>query len=146
MSSTNNTLPNTGSTYPATKSQAITFSSGNPFGSSENQQNAHIHNPAEDPSARRASGIPAHPTNHSTTSQPLNSHHRPSLSVDSNDGVEGLAGDTTIRRASLAQNAPGKLGDRGENILGAVGFGGSSVERPKEDQGIGEKIAEFLGT
>ena len=51
-----------------------------------------------------------------------------------------------IRRTSLSQNAPGKAGDVGEKVLGAVGFGGAEVERPKEDQGIGEKIAAFLGT
>jgi hypothetical protein len=56
-----------------------------------------------------------------------------------------LAGDATIRRSGLAQNAPGSLGERGENIVGALGFGGSTVERPQKDQGLGEKIAEFLG-
>ena len=44
-----------------------------------------------------------------------------------------------------AVNAPGKTGVIGENIMGALGYGGSAVEWPKEDQGIGEKVAEFLG-
>lgn len=57
-----------------------------------------------------------------------------------------MVGDTTIRRTSLSQNAPGKAGEIGENAIGALGFGGSSAERPKEDQGLGEKIAAFLGT
>jgi len=43
------------------------------------------------------------------------------------------------------QNLPGARGERGEMILGAAGVGGSQVERPKEDQGIGEKIVNFLG-
>ena len=44
-----------------------------------------------------------------------------------------------------AVNAPGKTGVIGENVMGALGYGGSAVERPKEDRGIGEKVAEFLG-
>jgi len=43
------------------------------------------------------------------------------------------------------KNLPGARGDRGEKILGAMGVGGSQVERPKEEQGIGEKIVNFLG-
>ena len=97
----------------------------------------------------------------STQSKPLNAHHRPSVdantvsmakeghrgSVDSQGNpVTGLAGDTTIRRTSLSQNAPGKAGDIGENAIGALGFGGASVERPLKDQGLGEKIVNFLGS
>lgn len=146
MSSSNDTsdLPNTGSTYPHTKSEAISFSNTSPFDSSKGQPQATA--AADDiTQERRGSSIPAEPTNYSDEANPLQSHHRPSLSVDSDSSVEGLKGDETIHRHSLSQNAPGKLGERGENILGAIGFGGSVVERPKEDQGIGEKIAEFLG-
>jgi hypothetical protein len=82
------------------------------------------------------------PVNPSTESTPLNAHHRPSIQGDDH---QGLTGDTTIRRASLAQNAPGRAGEIGEAAVGAIGFGGSTVERPKEDQGLGEKIANFLG-
>ena len=49
------------------------------------------------------------------------------------------------RGISGEQNAPGTAGKVGENALGALGFGGASVERPKEDQGIGEKIVKFFG-
>lgn len=44
-----------------------------------------------------------------------------------------------------SQNAPGKAGAFGENVLSAFGYGGAHVERPKEEQGIGEKIVNFLG-
>ena len=54
---------------------------------------------------------------------------------------ENFPNSTTTSTA----NAPGKTGVIGENIMGGMGMGGSSVERPKEDQGIGEKIAAFLG-
>jgi hypothetical protein len=57
-----------------------------------------------------------------------------------------MPGTESIGRHSISQNAPGKLGKRGENALGAMGFGGAQVERPKEDQGVGEKIVAFLGT
>ncbi|OCT49928.1 hypothetical protein CLCR_07624 [Cladophialophora carrionii] len=92
--------------------------------------------------------------NYADEANPLQAHHRPSLAAaaaaaagdnEHHGAPVGLGGDETIRRHSVAQNAPGKLGERGENILGAIGFGGAAVERPKEDQGIGEKIAEFLG-
>jgi hypothetical protein len=140
-------LPNTGSTYPHTKSEAISFSS-NPFGAAEGAQQQHqssaVSGSAEN-TARRGSSIPAQPTNYSDDANPLQSHHRPSLSVESTEGVQALTGQESMGRHSISQNAPGKLGYRGENVLGAMGFGGSKVERPKEDQGIGEKIAEFLG-
>ncbi|EXJ61900.1 hypothetical protein A1O7_02331 [Cladophialophora yegresii CBS 114405] len=101
------------------------------------------------PSLHGTTGISGHPTDyHADEANPLRAHHRPSIAnaTDTGHGTGGaLGGDETIRRHGVAQNAPGKLGDRGENILGAVGFGGTHVERPKEDQGIGEKIAEFLG-
>lgn len=161
-------LPETGSTYPATKSSAITFSNNSPFTSSSSERGGGADSTATatGDSGSRISAIPAHPTNYSTDAEPLNSHHRPSLSLSSDASgrsgqpsgpgsvgsgvgvaaaVEPLAGDTTIRRPSIAQNAPGRLGERGENILGAMGFGGAHVERPREDQGLGEKIAEFLG-
>ncbi|KAJ9616648.1 hypothetical protein H2200_000367 [Cladophialophora chaetospira] len=145
--SSNNTsdLPNTGSTYPHTKTDAISFSNDSPFGSSGNQQAATANTTTSPSEVRRGSEIAAQPTNFSDNANPLQSHHRPSLSLDSQGGVESLSGDQSIGRHSIAQNAPGKLGERGENVLGAIGFGGSTVERPKEDQGIGEKIAEFLG-
>ncbi|KAK5943577.1 hypothetical protein PMZ80_004585 [Knufia obscura] len=44
------------------------------------------------------------------------------------------------------QNAPGAAGSIGEKAMGALGYGGSTVERPKEEQGLGEKIMNFLGT
>ncbi|KPI35612.1 uncharacterized protein AB675_4755 [Cyphellophora attinorum] len=90
----------------------------------------------------------ASPVNPSTESAPLNAHHRPSLAEDAptSDNAQPLPGDTTIRRTTLSQNAPGKAGEIGENAIGALGFGGARVERPKEDQGLGEKIAAFLGT
>jgi hypothetical protein len=98
-------------------------------------------------SQRQTSTMPTQPTteNYSDESNPLQSHHRPSLSAQGGEGAEPLAGEESIGHYSKAGNAPGKLGERGENIVGALGFGGSKVERPKEDQGIGEKIAEFLG-
>ncbi len=136
-------LPDTGSTYPATNSDAITFSNNNdPLGASSDATPAGIQADATQP---RGSSIPEHPVNYSDASNPLNSHHRPSLGLDGDSKVSSLQGDTTIRRGTVAQNAPGKLGDRGENIVGAMGFGGSSVERPKAEQGLGEKIANFLG-
>ena len=138
-------LPNTGSTYPATNSDAITFTNNNnnnALGASSDATPAGIQ---DDGTQRRGTTIPEHPVNYSDSSNPLNSHHRPSLGLDGDSKVSSLQGDTTIRRGTVAQNAPGKLGDRGENIVGAMGFGGSSVERPKAEQGLGEKIANFLG-
>lgn len=47
--------------------------------------------------------------------------------------------------SSVGQNnAPGRAGSVGE-ALGALGYGGATVERPKEEQGLGEKIVNFLG-
>lgn len=43
------------------------------------------------------------------------------------------------------QNAPGRGGEIGEKAMGALGYGGSTVERPKEEQGVAEKIVNFLG-
>lgn len=43
------------------------------------------------------------------------------------------------------QNAPGRAGSIGEAAIGALGYGSTTVERPKEDQGLGEKIVAFLG-
>lgn len=43
------------------------------------------------------------------------------------------------------QSAPGRAGSIGDGALAALGFGGSKVERPKEDQGLGEKIVNFFG-
>lgn len=134
---TTNRLPETGSTYPTTQSDSISYSSTHPHGSSGVGQN--------DGTQHRGSTIPAKPTNYSDESNPLNEHHRPSAGLHGQQGVDALPGDTTIRRAGIAQNAPGKLGETGENIVGGLGFGGSAVERPKEDQGLGEKIANFLG-
>ncbi|ETI19830.1 hypothetical protein G647_08844 [Cladophialophora carrionii CBS 160.54] len=195
---TRSDLPATGSTYQPTKSEAISFSNNNPFGSSGGQHHHHQHHqhqvngpdPTTGPNAATAtattattaydsvtqpntamrgagpgtstgtsSAIPDRPNpttnaiNHADEANPLQAHHRPSLAAGAAAAGEnehhgapgGLGGDETIRRHSVAQNAPGKLGERGENILGAIGFGGAAVERPKEDQGIGEKIAEFLG-
>ena len=98
-----------------------------------------------DDTGRRVSSIPIGPTNYSTEANPLQSHHRPSLSAEGVQGVQTLEGNESIGMHSNSANAPGKLGERGENALGAIGFGGAQVERPKEDQGIGEKIANFLG-
>lgn len=43
------------------------------------------------------------------------------------------------------QNAPGRAGSVGEKAMSAMGYGGNHVERPKEEQGLGEKIVNFLG-
>lgn len=43
------------------------------------------------------------------------------------------------------QNAPGRGGSIGEKAMGALGYGGAQVERPKEEQGVAEKIVNFLG-
>jgi len=43
------------------------------------------------------------------------------------------------------QNAPGRAGSIGEKAMSALGYGGNHVERPKEEQGLGEKIVNFLG-
>ena len=43
------------------------------------------------------------------------------------------------------QNAPGRGGDIAEKAMSALGYGGTQVERPKEEQGLGEKIVNFLG-
>lgn len=43
------------------------------------------------------------------------------------------------------QNAPGKGGKVGEYAMGAFGYGGTHIERPKEEQGLGEKIVNFMG-
>jgi hypothetical protein len=93
------------------------------------------------------------PINPATESSPLNAHYRPSLQSEGaatgdapgEGGVQGLAGDTIIRRSSISQNAPGRAGSVGEAVLGALGFGGTAVERPREDQGVGEKIVALLG-
>lgn len=44
-----------------------------------------------------------------------------------------------------SQNAPHAGGRIGESAMGALGYGGSTVERPKEEQGIAEKIVNILG-
>lgn len=43
------------------------------------------------------------------------------------------------------QNAPGRGGSIGEATMGALGYGGATVERPKEEQGLAEKIVNFMG-
>lgn len=43
------------------------------------------------------------------------------------------------------QNAPGRGGEIGEKAMGVLGYGGATVERPKEEQGVAEKIVNFLG-
>lgn len=83
------------------------------------------------------------PINPASESSPLNPHHRPSIQGDHHQGLTGEEHMET--RGSISQNAPGKLGERGEKLIGAMGFGGSTVERPREEQGLGEKIANFLG-
>jgi len=141
-------LPNTGSTYQhVTKPGTIPSSNNNTFGSSETQQagSATLGGGIDITQQRHTSTIPTGLINHSDEANPLQAHHRPSLSAEGAQGVQTLEGSESIGHHSKAQNAPGKLGERGENVLGAIGFGGSAVERPKEDQGIGEKIAEFLG-
>lgn len=100
----------------------------------------------EDASGRRSSQHPAanvtEPVNPSNEQNPLNSHHRPSIQGDNH---QGLVGETTVRQGTESQNAPGKAGDVGEAAMGALGYGGSTVGRPKEDQGISEKIVNILG-
>ncbi|KAK4943480.1 hypothetical protein LTR10_016971 [Elasticomyces elasticus] len=125
-------LPETGSTYPTTHSDSISYSNNSGLGQNDGNQG-------------RISSIAANPTNHSDESNPLNAHHRQSVGMGGQQGVNALEGETNIRRAGDSQNAPGKLGETGEAAVGALGFGGSQVGRPKEDQGIGEKIANFLG-
>ncbi|ETN45219.1 uncharacterized protein HMPREF1541_10096 [Cyphellophora europaea CBS 101466] len=98
---------------------------------------------ARSPASQHPARDVSEPVNPATDSAPLKAHHRPSIQ---GDGHQGLEGDTTIRRASLSQNAPGKAGEVGEAAVGALGFGGSAVERPKENRGLGEKIVAFLGT
>ena len=44
-----------------------------------------------------------------------------------------------------SQNAPGSAGKIGEAVMSGFGYGGTHVERPKEEQGLGEKIVNFLG-
>lgn len=58
-----------------------------------------------------------------------------------NAGSSGATLTSTVGQ----QNAPGKAGERGESVMGAIGFGGTHVERPKEEQGLGEKIVNFFG-
>ncbi|KAK5079644.1 hypothetical protein LTR70_009268 [Exophiala xenobiotica] len=43
------------------------------------------------------------------------------------------------------RNAPGRAGSVGETAMSALGYGGNTVERSKEEQGLGEKIVNFLG-
>lgn len=63
--------------------------------------------------------------------------------VPTTDNLEGTSAPPTSSVSS--QNAPGKAGEFGEKVMGALGVGGTHVERPKEEQGIGEKIVNFLG-
>lgn len=58
---------------------------------------------------------------------------------------EGSKQDTQLTSSVGQQSAPGRAGSIGDKTLGALGFGGSKVERPKEDQGLGEKIVNFFG-
>lgn len=44
-----------------------------------------------------------------------------------------------------SQTAPGRAGSVGEKAMGALGYGGTHVERPKEEQGLGEKVVNFFG-
>jgi len=53
--------------------------------------------------------------------------------------------DTPPTSSVGQQNAPGRAGSVGETAISALGYGGNSVERPKEEQGLGEKIVNFLG-
>lgn len=53
--------------------------------------------------------------------------------------------DTNAFSSVSSQNAPHAGGTVGENTLGALGYGGSQVERPKEEQGVAEKIMNILG-
>ena len=54
-------------------------------------------------------------------------------------------GDVPPSSSVGSKNAPGKAGEVGEKIMGGFGVGGTHVERPKEEQGLGEKIVNFLG-
>lgn len=53
--------------------------------------------------------------------------------------------DAPLTSSVGQQSAPGRAGSIGDKALSAMGYGGSKVERPKEDQGLGEKIVNFLG-
>ena len=99
---------------------------------------------------------------HSVSGQPLNLNHeyepRTSISQSKHDPLAGTEGPFQVPTtddvsksgvpptSSVGQhNAPGRAGSVGEKALGALGYGGNHVERPKEDQGLGEKIVNLLG-
>lgn len=98
----------------------------------------------------------------SVSGQALNLDHeyepRTSISQSKHDPLAGTEGPfkvpTTddVSKSGIPpfssvgqQNAPGRAGSIGEKALSALGYGGNHVERPKEDQGLGEKIVNFLG-
>lgn len=53
--------------------------------------------------------------------------------------------DAPLTSSVGSQNAPGTGGKIGEATMGALGYGGANVERPKEEQGVAEKIMNFMG-
>lgn len=53
--------------------------------------------------------------------------------------------DAPLTSSVGSQNAPHAGGRAGEAAMGALGYGGASVERPKEEQGLAEKIVNFMG-
>lgn len=89
----------------------------------------------------------------------LNSEYEPTTSIDQPRGslsstvgpfqvptTDDVSKSEVPPASSVGQqNAPGKGGELGEKAMGALGYGGTSVERPKEEQGIAEKIVNFLG-
>ncbi|KAI1609370.1 hypothetical protein EDD37DRAFT_640518 [Exophiala viscosa] len=139
---TSSRLPETDSSYRTTEYDSNNYSNNDSYGSSGLGTSDRTQGQTSTFSGTQTG---SGPINHSDDSNPLNEHHRPSVAMDGQQGVDSLEGETNIRRAGDSQNAPGKLGDTGESLVGAMGFGGSQVGRPKEDQGIGEKIANFLG-
>lgn len=58
---------------------------------------------------------------------------------------DGSESDARLTSSVGQRNAPGRAGSIGEKAMSAVGYGGNTVERPKEEQGLGEKIVNFFG-
>ena len=98
----------------------------------------------------------------SVSGQPLNLSHeyepRTSISQNKHDPLAGTEGPFQVPTTNDVsksgapptssvgqQNAPGQAGSIGEKAMSALGYGGNHVERPKEEQGLGEKIVNLLG-
>lgn len=90
----------------------------------------------------------------------LNHEHEPRTSISkgkgnslaSTDGPSQVPTTDDVSKSDIPptssvgqQNASGRAGSVGERAMSALGYGGNIVERPKEEQGLGEKIVNFLG-